>query len=241
MISRAAVLKPLNGDTFEITGSFTSDEAMNLSSKINFGTSRYSLDKISSHFTNAEYGDDAFKNAVLAGIVVFSLIAIFMMVNYGLLGALSTISISLYIFLTLALFTSMRGEYSPETIAALIVGVGMSVDANIITFERLKTEVYAGNSIKKSFKSANRMSLSTIFDSNITTIIVGFVLFFFGSSSIRGFAVMLIISILFTLLIILLFTRLVANLLVKTNVFENRPYLLGSHAKYIGNINHQSK
>ncbi len=148
-------------------------------------------------FTPAEYGKTAFTKAMIAGLIVFSLIAIFMIVNYGLLGALSTIGMALYMFLTLTMFTVMRGEYSPETIASLIIGIGMAVDACIITFERLKSEVRSGNSIIKSHKIANKLSLSTIFDSNTTTIIVGFVLFFFGTGQIKGFSIMLILSIIF--------------------------------------------
>ncbi|RTZ68084.1 MAG: hypothetical protein DSZ21_02470 [Tenericutes bacterium] len=145
-----------------------------------------------------------------------------MIVNYGLLGALSTISIALYTFLTLMMFTVMRGEYSPESIAALILGLGMSVDANIITFERLKSEVYSGSTLNKANTIANRRSLTTIFDANITTLIVAFVLFIFGTRNIKGLSVTLIISIFFTLVIMLGFTRLTSTLLVKTGMFDKR-------------------
>ena len=236
MISSAAVKTALSGKTFVIEGHFTPAETKSLAQEISYGSSNYSLDIVSSTHVGASYGSHAFDKAMIAGLIVFSLIAIFLVLNYGLLGALSTISIGLYMFLTLLMFTVMRGEYSPETIAALIIGVGMSVDANIITFERLKGEVYKGSSLKKSNKLANKQSFSTIFDANITTMIVAFVLFFFGTRSIVGLSVMLILSIFFTLLIMLLFTRMLATTLINTGVFEERKALLGISPKFDGKV-----
>ncbi|NQZ29065.1 MAG: protein translocase subunit SecDF [Mycoplasmatales bacterium] len=232
-VSVASVNKPLYGSSFVITGKFNADEAKKLAASINYGSAEYDLVPKSSHFLTAEYGHSAFKKALIAGIIVFALIAIFMIVNYGLLGALSTISIALYMFLTLTMFTVMRGEYSPETIAALVIGIGMSVDANIITFERLKSEVMSGSTPNKAHSIANKLSLSTIFDANVTTLIVGFVLFYFGTASVKGFSIMLILSIIFTLVVMLLFTRLISTLLVKLKVFDKREYLLGVRKKQI--------
>ena len=231
MISAASVKTALSGNTFVIEGNFTPSETKSLAQQISYGISNYKLEIASSTHVGASYGTHAFNKAMIAGLIVFSLIAVFLIINYGLLGALSTISIALYMFLTLLMFTIMRGEYSPETIAALIIGVGMSVDANIITFERLKSEVYRGSSIKKANKLANKQSFSTIFDANITTLIVAFVLFFFGTRSIVGLSVMLILSIFFTLLIMLLFTRMLSTLLINTGIFDERKQWLGVNPK----------
>lgn len=222
LISTAMVSQPLNGRDFIIQGSFDAASAQALARKINYGISNYSLKTLYSRTIDATYGEASFHKAIIAGIVVFSVIALILMVNYGLLGALSTISIALFIFMTLAMFTVMRGQYSPASIAALIIGIGMSVDANIITFERLKSEVYSGASVGKAFATSNRKSFSTIFDSNITTMIVAVVLFYFGTRSIIGLSVTLIISIVFTLLIVLLLTRFTSTMLVKSGAFHNK-------------------
>ena len=232
LISSASVTKPLNGRTFVIEGSMTAKEVSSLARKISYGVSNYTLKLVSSNHVGATYGSHAFQKAMIAGLIVFSLIAVFLMVNYGLLGALSTISIGLYMFLTLLMFTIMRGEYSPETIAALIIGIGMSVDANIITFERLKNEVYKGSSVKKAHSRAQKQSLSTIFDANVTTMIVAFVLFFFGTRNIIGLSVMLILSIFFTLIVMLIFTRILSTVLVNTGYFDERKHLLGINKKF---------
>ena len=231
LISSAKVSKPLAGKNFEIEGDFTISQAKQLASNINFGLANYKLMEKSSHFINPEYGSNSFEKAVIAGLVVFSFIAIFMIFNYGLLGALSTISMGLYLFITLMLFTVMRGEYSPETIGALILGVGMAVDSNIITFERIKRNIYGRFSIKKANSNANNFSISTILDSNITTIIIALILFYFGTHSIQGFSIMLIISISFTLLIMLLFTRFLTWLLVRTNFLNKNLLLIGINKK----------
>ncbi|NQZ66057.1 MAG: protein translocase subunit SecDF [Mycoplasmatales bacterium] len=232
LISEAKVDNVLTGSNFVIEGNFSSKEANILAQKINYGASHYSLKLEYSNYVGATYGTNAFQKATIAGMIVFALIGIFLIVNYGLLGALSTISISLYMFITLTLFTVMRGEYSPEAIAALIIGVGMATDANIITYERLKSEIYLGASIKKGFKDANKKSLSSIFDANITTLIVAFVLFFLGTRNIVGLSVTLILSIVLTLVVMLGFTRFTATLLVHTGIFENKRHLLGIKPKF---------
>lgn len=233
LISDASVSAPLSGSSFVIQGTFKSlSGAKELAKKINYGSSKYQLKLEYSNYVTATYGTSAFNKAMIAGLIVFALIAIFLVANYGLLGALSTISIALYVFITLTLFTVMRGEYSPEAIAALIIGVGMAVDANIITYERLKNEVYGGSSILKGYKDANKKSLSSIFDANITTLIVAFVLFFFGTRSIIGLSVTLILSIALTLVVMLGFTRFMATMLVKTGVFNERKSWLGFHQKF---------
>lgn len=231
LLSAATVSQILNGNEFVIEGNFTAGEANDLARKINFGAANYSLQTKFVSTINATYGSDAFRKAIIAAIVVFSVIAIFLIVNYGLLGALATISIALYMMITLTLFTVMRGEYSPESIAALIIGIGMSVDANIITFERLKHEIYAGSKLRKAEKIANRRSFWTIFDANITTLIVACVLFYFGTRNIIGLSITLMLSILLTLIVMLGFTRVTSSLLMRTGWFDNRLGLLGIKPK----------
>ncbi|QNM93332.1 protein translocase subunit SecDF [Mycoplasma sp. Pen4] len=238
LISDAQVNGALTGDKIQISGNFTPAKAAELAGKINYGISNYDLDIISSAYIDQSLQNDAFYYAMIAGIVIFSLISLFMIVNYGLLGALSTISIALYVFLTLLIFTALRGEYSPATIAALIIGIGISVDANVITYERLKRHIYEGEALKKSYRNANRLSLSSIIDANLTTIIVGFILFYFGTKDVRGFSVTLVLSVLFTLLVMLVFSRFLATLLVSSGLFENRLWLLGIRKRY---INHKTK
>ncbi|UVD81472.1 protein translocase subunit SecDF [Mycoplasma iguanae] len=236
MLSAATVRQALSGTTFTITGNFSAAEAAQLALNLNYGSAEYTLKLLSSNFIPAQLGAEAFDAAIMAGIIAFSIIAIFMIANYGLLGALSTISLALYVFLTLLFFTIMRGEYSPATIAALVIGLGMSVDANVLTFERLKNELYSGNKLFKAQAKSNNLSLGTILNSNVTTFLVAVILFYFGTSDIKGFSITLILSILFTLIITLLFTRMLSTLLIRTGYFNKRLGLLGIQHKYIEKI-----
>ncbi|VEU78272.1 protein translocase subunit SecDF [Mycoplasmopsis columbinasalis] len=237
LISQGRVSGPLTGESFTISGqNFTEQTAKKLASNINFGTAKYELDFLSSNYINPSTVSGSFEKALLAGAIVFALIAIFMIVNYGLLGALSTISMALYMFLTLLMFTILRGEYSPVTIAALVIGIGIGVDANIILFERLKSEVYAGEKLIKAMKNSSRMSMSSIIDANLTTLIVSFILFYFGTSTVRGFSLSLVFSVIFTLVVMLFLTRWLANLIVRTGYFNKRLWLLGIKYKKINNL-----
>ncbi|VEU74932.1 bifunctional preprotein translocase subunit SecD/SecF [Mycoplasmopsis citelli] len=235
LISVANVDGPLNSEKIVINGNFTNNQATNLANRINFGLSNYNLSVVSTHYLDSTLQNKSFLYAMIAGLLVFIAIAVFMIINYGLLGIISSFSIALYMFLVLLIFTAIKGEYSPSTLAALIIGIGISVDANVITFERLKSEVYSGDSLDKSFKTSNRLSLSSIIDANITTIIIGFILFYLGTKEVKGFGITLILSIFFTLVVMLIFTRFLATLIVGTGFFDKRLLWLGIRKAKINN------
>jgi SecD/SecF fusion protein len=109
-------------------------------------------------------------------------------------------------------------------IAAFILGIGMAVDANIITFERIKDELRSGKSILSALKSGSRNSLRTIMDANITTIIAGVVLYYMGSGSVQGFALILIMSILVSIITNVFFSRLLLDLMLKGNMVKKPIY-----------------
>lgn len=234
LISEAFVRSPLTGSSFVISSkNFTVTDAKQIVANMNYGSSDYKLTIMSSNWISPDLNAYSFRNAMIAGIVVFTLIIIFMIVSYGLLGVISSLSISLYMFLTLLIYSALGGEYSPAMIAALIIGIGISVDSNIITFERLKDEVYGGDIVKKSYVSANKLSLSSILDANITTIIVSFILFYFGNKTVKGFSITLIFSVILILAVMLLFTKLLSYWLINLNIFDNKLWLLGMNKKYI--------
>lgn len=228
LVSEAYVSQALNSDSFTITGKFTQEEAIRLAMDINYGTAKYNLQFLSSSWIVPNSSNTSnFNSAIAAGIVVFVIIAIFMIWNYGLLGVLSTLSIALYMFLTLLLFASLNGEYSPATIAALVIGIGISVDANIITYERLKNEISNGDGLVKATRNAHRFSLSSILDANIATLIVSIILFYFGTITIKSFSISLMLSIFFTLLIMLIFNKMMATLLVNISSINKKLWLFG--------------
>ncbi|WP_156321256.1 MMPL family transporter, partial [Bacillus sp. JCM 19041] len=142
-------------------------------------------------------------------------------------GVIAVVTLSAYTFLVLVIFNALNAVLTLPGIAALILGVGMAVDANIITYERVREEIKTGKSIKSAFKVGGRRSFATIFDANITTLIAAGVMFYFGTSSVQGFAVMLIISILVSFLTAVWGSRVLLGLWIDSKFLNKRPGWFG--------------
>ncbi|MEG2351459.1 MAG: protein translocase subunit SecF, partial [Bacilli bacterium] len=127
-----------------------------------------------------------------------------------------------YMLMVLGIFWLIGGVLTLPGIAALVLGIGMAVDSCVVTFERVKEELKSGKSLINAFISGNKLSFSTIFDANVTTLIVAIVLFVFGESSVKGFATMLIITIMATMFIMVFINRIVLSKFVKTKYFEDK-------------------
>ncbi|WP_149024598.1 MMPL family transporter, partial [Shigella flexneri] len=178
-ISAASVDQPINSDSVEISGGFKGQEgvkkAKQIAELLNAGSLPVDLKEI-------------YSNSVFASFIGVALIYLFMLGFYRLPGLVAIIALTTYIYLTLVAFNFISGVLTLPGLAALVLGVGMAVDANIIMYERIKDELRIGRTIKQAFSKANKSSFLTIFDSNLTTVIAAAVLFFFGESSVKGFA-----------------------------------------------------
>lgn len=235
-ISAAEVNEVFNQTDVSIVGNFTVEEAKQLADLLNAGALPVELKEIYSTSVGAQFGEQALQETILAGIIGVALIFIFMIVFYRLPGIVAVITLSIYIYLILLIFDWMNGVLTLPGIAALILGVGMAVDANIITYERIKDELKLGKSLMSAYRIGNRGSFGTILDANITTIIAGVVLFVYGTSSVKGFATMLIISILASFITAIYGTRVLLGLLVKSRLFDKRPRYFGVNPKDILDI-----
>ncbi|MCY8160484.1 protein translocase subunit SecF, partial [Bacillus licheniformis] len=151
-------------------------------------------------------------------------------------GFIAVITLSVYIYITLQIFDWMNAVLTLPGIAALILGVGMAVDANSITYERIKEELKLGKSVRSAFKAGNRRSFATIFDANITTMLAGIVLFIFGTSSVKGFATMLILSILTSFITAVFLSRFLLGLLVESRWLDRKKGWFGVRKKDILDI-----
>src|SRR5699024_10395092 len=136
----------------------------------------------------------------------------------------------------LLVFYWMQGVLTLPGIAALILGVGMAVDANVLTFERIKEELRVGKSVASSFESGGKNSLVTILDANITTLLAASVLFIFGTSSVKGFATMLIVSILVSFVTAVFGTRFLLGLWVKSGFLRQKKSWFGVKASDIQDL-----
>ncbi|HZG60648.1 MAG TPA: protein translocase subunit SecDF [Anoxybacillus sp.] len=235
-ISAASVNQVFNQSDVSIVGNFTVEEAKELADLLNAGALPVELKEIYSTSIGAQFGEDALQKTIFAGIVGVSVIFLFMIFFYRLPGLIAVITLSIYIYLILLIFDWMNGVLTLPGIAALILGVGMAVDANIITYERIKEEIKLGRSIMSAYRVGNKGSFATIFDANITTIIAGVVLFVYGTSSVKGFATMLIISILASFITAVYGTRLLLGLLVHSRALNKKPWYFGVKQSEILNI-----
>ena len=229
-LSVASVSEGFASDVI-IQGSFTSEEVENLASLISSGSLPTKLTELSSKTVNASFGENALNKTFIAGVIGVSLIILTMIILYHLAGLIASVGIMIYTALTFAIFWLVGGVLTLPGIAAVVIGIGMAVDSCVISFARIKEELKKGSILKNAVINGNKQSFMSIFDANITTLIVAIILFIFGESSVKGFATMLIISIFVTMFVMVFITRWLITSFVKTRCFDGKEYLFIRYKK----------
>lgn len=240
-VSAASVDQPINSPNVEISGGFQGEkgvtEAKQIADLLNSGSLPVKLDEIYSTSVGAQFGQDALQKTIFASIIGISIIYLFMLFFYRLPGLIAIITLTTYVYLTLVAFNFISGVLTLPGLAALVLGVGMAVDANIIMYERIKDELRIGRNLKQAYKKANKSSFITILDANLTTVLAATVLFFFGESSVKGFATMLLLAILMSFVTAVFLTRILLSLIVYSNFFKKKLWWFGVKKSQIHNIN----
>ena len=204
-----------------LTGNFTKEDAQNLADLINSGSLPTKLEEISSRTVNAAFGQDALEKTFLAGIVGVLAIILLLILIYRFSGVITSVAIITYTALVFLIFNLIEGRLTLPSIAAVVIGIGMAVDAAVISFSRIKEELRAKRSLEEAVKNGNKNSLSSIIDANITTLIAAVILFIFGESSVKGFATMLIISIFVSLVVMVYLFRVLLKMFAKSGIFDH--------------------
>lgn len=220
-LSAATVSQGFASDVI-IQGNFTQEEVSNLVDLINSGSLPSKLTEISSNTVGASFGDATLQTTLIAGIIAIVAIMVILIVIYHFAGFVSAVSMMIYTFLVFAVFWVVGGVLTLPGIAALVLGIGMAVDSNVITFARIREELLKGKSLPNAFREGSKSSFSAILDSNLTTFIVAVIMFVLGESSIKGFATMLIITVLVTMFTMVFLTRLLLKKFVKTDYFNDK-------------------
>lgn len=226
LISAPVVQSVISGGEATITGQETIEEANDLKDTINLGALPLKLIEKSSNSVGATLGQLSLEKSLKAGIIGAILVLIFMILFYRVPGMIANVTLLMYIYLVLLVFTWMNVTLTLPGIAAIVLGIGMAVDANIITYERIREEIKSGKSLLSSLKAGSRRSLATILDANITTIIAAAVLFYFGTGAIKGFAITLIMSISVSIITNVFISRFLLNLVVRSNLVK-KPWYYG--------------
>lgn len=195
-ISLPVINEPIPGGTATISGNFTPEEARDLVRNLNFGALPLPIELISSSAIGPSLGAETLNAGVIAGLIGFALVALFMVVWYRVPGLIAVVALSMYALIVLSLFKLIPVTLTAAGIAAFILSVGMAVDANVLIFERLKEELASGKSLDEAIREGFSRAWPSIRDSNLSSLISAFVLFWFGTTLIKGFALVFMIGVL---------------------------------------------
>lgn len=207
-----------NGEAI-IEGMADMEEAGNLAELIRGGALPVKLSPIEVTTIGPTLGQDSLNQSLIAGAIGIAAVLVFMLIMYRGLGFIADLALIIYIMLDLILMVFANVTLTLPGIAGIILSVGMAVDANVIIFERIKDESRSGKSINAAIDAGFKRAMGTIIDSNVTTLIAGFVLFFMGSGSVQGFAVTLILGIIVSLLTAVIITKHLTKLVIGTHLF----------------------
>ncbi len=217
VISEPMVTTVISSANAQITGRFTRTEAMTLAALIRGGSLPVTLNEVQTEIVGPTLGIDAARKSVIAGIIGIILIFIAMIAVYRLMGVVADVALALYVLIVLWVFVALKAVLTLPGIAGLILSVGMAVDSNVIIFSRIKEDMLAGKTVRVAVESGFKRGMSTIIDSQLTTIIAAVILYEFGTGSVRGFALTLLIGIVASL-----FTAVTVSRLLLSILAENR-------------------
>ena len=207
-LSAAGVSQAFSSDVI-IQGDFTEEEVTELVNLINSGSLPTRLEEVSSKTVAASFGAHSLEKTLVAGVVGVVLIILFMIAIYRFAGFISSVALMIYTAAVFATFWIVGGTLTLPGIAAVVIGIGMAVDANVLIFERMREEVKNGRSTRDAADAGFTEAWATIVDSNLTTLVAAIVLFYFGTGPVRGFAVTLAVGIATSMFTSVTVTRLI--------------------------------
>ena len=207
------------------SGGFTAEEAEDLAVNIESGALPLNLKEIELRTISASLGEDALSTSLFAGMIGIIVLFVFMLVFYRLPGLMANLALAVYMFIILLLLAAIPAiQLTLPGIAGIILSVGMAVDANVIIFERFKEELASGKTLRASLNAGFHKAMSTIIDSNITTIIAAIVIAVFGVGTVKGFGYTLIMGIVVSMFTAVVVTRALMKLAIALNIKNLKLY-----------------
>lgn len=191
IISAPVIQDEITDGTAQITGTFTPEDARDLVRNLNYGALPVPIELTNSQTIGATLGEAALNASVHAGIIGLITLSVFLILWYRLPGVISVVALACYVVLSLALFKLIPVTLTAAGMAGFILSIGMAVDANVLIFERAKEELKKGKSIHDAFHEGFKRAWLSIRDSNIASIITAVILFWLGTSAVKGFALTL--------------------------------------------------
>ncbi|MEK7098602.1 MAG: protein translocase subunit SecD [Patescibacteria group bacterium] len=227
-ISTPVIREEIPDGTAVISGSFTAESARELVRNLNFGALPVPIELVQTQTVSGTLGGEAVKDGVMAGLWGFAAVALFMILWYRVPGLLAILALTLYVVLSLAIFKVVPVTLTAAGIAAFILSIGMAVDANVLIFARMREELAKGKTPDEAIKDGFARAWLSIRDSNISSIITAIILFWFGTSIIKGFALVFGLGVILSMLTALTISR--TFLMALASKGENRlvKFLFGS-------------
>ncbi len=224
----------ISGGVSSITGSFTIEDTRDLANVLKSGKMPAPAHIVSEEIVGPTLGQESINQGITSFVIAFILLMFFMCFMYGFTpGMVANGAMILNFFFTLGILTSFQAALTMSGIAGMVLSLGMAVDANVLIYERTKEELRAGKNVRAALKDGYSNAFSAIFDSNLTSIITGVILFNFGTGPIRGFATTLIIGILVSFFTAVFLTRLVYDHFLEKDKWTNLTFTTSLSAKFL--------
>jgi len=211
-----------------ITGTFTEEEQQDMINKLSAGSLPAMLieQPIAERTIGPSIGADNRDKGIKSGLMGLAAVILSMAIYYTLSGAIADVALLMNLLFTLAIMAALEATFTLPGIAGTILTIGMSVDANVLIFERIREEQQRGGSLRMAIQNGYKKAFSAIFDSNITTIMTAAILYWVGSEEIKGFAIVLMLGLASSLFTALVVTRLIFDLLISKGIIKERLIML---------------
>jgi preprotein translocase subunit SecD len=207
MVSMPRINEPIAGGSAIIEGNFTAEEGRDLVQNLNFGALPLPIELASTQTIDASLGIEILEKGVIAGAIGLGFVMLFMLLWYRLPGFIAVVALAEYLIIMLALFKLIPVTLTAAGLAGLVLSVGMAVDANILVFERMKEELRKGSDSREAARQGFKRAWTSIRDGNVTSIFAAIILFWLGTSIVKGFALVFGIGVVVSMVSALLITR----------------------------------
>jgi len=224
IISAPVVNEPISGGRCSITGGFSQEEASNLAALIEGGALPLELEEINSSVQSAKIGYNALEMSVYAGIIGLVLVILLMIIAYRGLGVIASVALLFYVLIVINIMGFAGSVLTLPGIAGFILSVGMAVDANVVIFSRIREEITAGKTVRVASQQGFKRAMSTVIDSQVTTLIAAVILYEIGTSAVKGFAWTFMIGIVVSIFTAVAVTQLYVSLFANSRKHAKKSF-----------------
>ena len=222
IISAPNVNEPILGGSCTITGDFDQEEAQLLAAQINGGALPIGLNEVTSSVQSATIGYNALEMSVIGGLIGLAIILLLMLFVYRGLGLCADIALLLYVVLILNIMASMGTVLTLPGIAGIIISIGMAVDANVVIFSRIREEIVLGRTVRVATETGSKRAMTTVIDSQVTTLIAAVILYEIGTSAVKVFAYTFMVGIIVSIFTAVFITQLYVKLMAGSDRFAKK-------------------